>query len=578
MKRNYFIILTVALIAAITAFAAVSCNDEDKTQVSVALNTDMVSLVIGTQESLTATVTPNNAAPVTWISGNPEVVTVENGLVRAVGVGRTVVNARAGSSTAVCDVVVTVVPIPVERIILKKSELIMAVGDKEFLEYDFIPLETTQRKVIWSSDNNSVATVHRTTGEITAIALGVATITATTIEGGKTDKCVVNVSPDLTLLSPDDKATISLNLFNPEQKFRFTWQNFNEISEYILKFGDKPDFANLIYSVEKTESSADVFSYNLNEAIKDRVANSVPVYWTVEAKSSAFKVITKTKTLNVIPDRRAYMVLSPESATGMQITKQPGTYQYLLSTTGTASVSTGRLAKALHGDSIVLCFNYKSDAKVSSPKVSLYKSDGALQKGPISTKELPQSSEWKEWAFIIDFSLYNWGAVGDYLKLEFGSEPAKIEINGLHFRGVTKAEYVPQVFTIASNNNQTVLTRVSDTDFIIESTGTDPNVNLSPLIHGLPAGASVLTFEYMSEQTMTNRFQIYYGPGLSEARSTTDKLGTVPPAAAWTTRTYDLGADFKTHVWGAKGDWMRFDFGNVAGYKIQIRNIRFEYK
>ena len=569
-------IINVALIA-ICAIAIASCNEDDGASVNVTLNKDIISIVIGTQETLTATVTPT--ASVTWVSSNPEVATVENGIVKAISVGRTVVNAKAGGSSAVCDVIVTVVPVPVQQIKLKKNELILAVGDKDFLGYDFVPFEATQRKVRWSSDNGNVATVHPTTGEIVAVALGKATITVTTLDGGKTDKCVVNVSPDLTLLSPVDKANVSLSLFNPEQTIKFQWLNYPEIPGYILKIADKPDFENVIFTKESTTATTEVNPYSLNDAVKDRTSNPVSIYWTVEAKSSDFKVITKTNTLNVFPDRHDYLPLVSSTASGMTVTKQTAPYQYSLSTSGTASVNTAGLTRALHVDSIVFCFMYKSDVKVSSPTVSLYKANGTLSKDKIPTKELPQASAWTEWAFVIDFSLYGWGATGDYLTLEFGSEAAKIDINGIHFRTVTKAEYVPQIFTITGfNTSNTTLERVTDTHFIIQSIGTDPNVNLAPLLHGLHPNACMLTFEYISAQTMTNRLQVYYGPGLAESRSTTDRLGTVPPAATWTTRQYDLGADFVTHAWSAKGDWIRMDFGNVSGYKIEIRNIRFEWK
>ncbi len=60
------------------------------------------------------------------------------------------------------------------------------------LSVTITPDEVANKNVTWSSNNESVATVS-TTGLVTAIAEGEATITVTTEDGGLTDKCVVTV-------------------------------------------------------------------------------------------------------------------------------------------------------------------------------------------------------------------------------------------------------------------------------------------------------------------------------------------------------------------------------------------------
>jgi hypothetical protein len=215
---------------------------------------------------------------------------------------------------------------------------------------------------------------------------------------------------------------------------------------------------------------------------------------------------------------------------------------------------------------------------ITSMAVSLHKSDGNLVGTPVQAENLSQANEWKEWAVLLDFNTYGWGAAGDYLTFEFDDvSGCQMDINGILFKGITEKEYLPQIFTVTGQNSgSTVLTRVSDTEFIIETNGTDPNITVAALSRALPAGAVILSFEYISGQTMSNNFQIYFGPSLSEGRSI--RLGTVPPAAEWTKRTYDLTDARKTHTWGAKGDYMRFDIGEQPGYTIRIRNIHFEYK
>lgn len=76
---------------------------------NIALNKTSLSLVEGESETLSATVSPNNATDksVTWISTNSSIAAVNNqGMVTAVGNGSAEIIARAGSLEAVCNVVV----------------------------------------------------------------------------------------------------------------------------------------------------------------------------------------------------------------------------------------------------------------------------------------------------------------------------------------------------------------------------------------------------------------------------------------------------------------------------------------
>lgn len=56
------------------------------------------------------------------------------------------------------------------------------------------PSNTTDKSVSWSSSNTAVATVD-SSGLVTGVAAGNATITATTTDGGLTDTCAVTVTP-----------------------------------------------------------------------------------------------------------------------------------------------------------------------------------------------------------------------------------------------------------------------------------------------------------------------------------------------------------------------------------------------
>ena len=75
---------------------------------SITLDKDNLILLVGNTSTLTATVLPDDATDKTvmWESCNPEVATVENGLVKGIGVGETTIIATSGTVSALCDVLV----------------------------------------------------------------------------------------------------------------------------------------------------------------------------------------------------------------------------------------------------------------------------------------------------------------------------------------------------------------------------------------------------------------------------------------------------------------------------------------
>ena len=107
--------------------------------------------------------------------------------------------------------------VSVSGVVLDKTYLTLNVGENATLRVAVLPEKATNKEVSWSSDNKSVATVS-STGEVTAVTPGTAVITATTVDGGFTATCTVEVKPlpiDLTVttLGATDvaikKATVS---------------------------------------------------------------------------------------------------------------------------------------------------------------------------------------------------------------------------------------------------------------------------------------------------------------------------------------------------------------------------------
>ena len=89
---------------------------------------------------------------------------------------------------------VTIVPTPVIRVVVSPSTMNLPAGEQKQLEAYVFPKYATNKSVRWSSSNKSVVTVS-STGIVTALKSGIASIYATSVSGKKKAKCVVTVLP-----------------------------------------------------------------------------------------------------------------------------------------------------------------------------------------------------------------------------------------------------------------------------------------------------------------------------------------------------------------------------------------------
>ena len=165
----------------------------------VSLDKDHLTMTVGDTDSLTATVTPDNASDrtVRWSVSPEGIVSVENGQVTALaeGTATVTVTTNSGGYTASCTV--TVCP-HVSGVTLAPSTLSMKVGDAPVaLTATVSPANALNKAVTWSSSVPSVAAVDEN-GNVTAASVGTATVTATTEDGGFTAACEVAVIQPVT--------------------------------------------------------------------------------------------------------------------------------------------------------------------------------------------------------------------------------------------------------------------------------------------------------------------------------------------------------------------------------------------
>ena len=126
--------------------------------------------------------------------------------------------------------------ISVESVSLNKTEITLHENDVEYLTTTILPTNATNTEVTWESSNPTIATVIG--GKVTALRVGNATITATTVDGGKIATCNVYVSPvlvesvslnhtTLTLLNGETKTLTATIYPNNATEKGVIWQSSN---------------------------------------------------------------------------------------------------------------------------------------------------------------------------------------------------------------------------------------------------------------------------------------------------------------------------------------------------------------
>ena len=106
-------------------------------------------------------------------------------------------------------VTATFTAIAVTGITLNKTDASMGFGDTETLTATVTPANALNKNVTWTSSNPSVATV--ADGVVTAVAVGSATITATTEDGDFTATCAVTVENVVTFTAGTDLGLTTSN-------------------------------------------------------------------------------------------------------------------------------------------------------------------------------------------------------------------------------------------------------------------------------------------------------------------------------------------------------------------------------
>ena len=196
---------------------------------------DEATINLGATETLTVVYNPEDTTDdktVTWNSTNTDAVTVDNGVVTAVGEGSSTVTATVGEKVATINYTVR---IPLESITINGDET-LSKNEEKTLTVTYNPTNTTDNKTVdWESSNLEIVSID-STGKITGKKGGTAKITATVgnVKAEKEVKVVVpiesvSLSGDDSILKGETKRlTATINPEDTTDDKTITWSSDNE--------------------------------------------------------------------------------------------------------------------------------------------------------------------------------------------------------------------------------------------------------------------------------------------------------------------------------------------------------------
>ncbi|WP_057915884.1 Ig-like domain-containing protein [Peribacillus muralis] len=200
---------------------------------SLSLNPKNITLTVGGKdETLTADVTPDNATSkiLIWSTSDSSVATVNNGIVHPVGPGVATITV-ATVDGKIEDTAKVTVTAPVTGVKISPESLNLTVGGEDkTLNAEVSPANATNKKVLWSSSDSSIATVDE--GIVRPVGPGQAVITATTEDGRFTASTHIKVTVPVTGITLDS-AELNLTVGGKEPSLTETISPANATNKNV---------------------------------------------------------------------------------------------------------------------------------------------------------------------------------------------------------------------------------------------------------------------------------------------------------------------------------------------------------
>lgn len=196
----------------------------------IVLNKDHLRLQVGQVEQLHVEIVSDiTEDSLVWTSDCEDIVTVEDGLVIAVGAGTAVVTVEMPEYgwSQQCTVEVIKVDDEKTKFILNYDELTMQELTTEYLEAELEGEPVDSDKIVWKSSNEDI--VYIEDGEVVAFSTGEAVITAKMKEGEFEANCTIKVVPQKKRLAARGRS-----VYNAAMALNYAKQHWNVDGYTIL--------------------------------------------------------------------------------------------------------------------------------------------------------------------------------------------------------------------------------------------------------------------------------------------------------------------------------------------------------
>ena len=170
-------------------------DEEDEDITNINLDVSSIILKSGIEYTLDYSIEPRDAkTKLNWESSDPNVATVENGVIKTLAPGTTAITVSKSNKEATCyltvvkgdsstpDVIDDGKEVKAVSINVNQAELSLKVGASYAIVPEVLPSNTTNKEVTYKSADEKIATV-AADGKVTAVAEGETTITVTAASG-----------------------------------------------------------------------------------------------------------------------------------------------------------------------------------------------------------------------------------------------------------------------------------------------------------------------------------------------------------------------------------------------------------
>lgn len=198
--------LLLTMLTSACLFITFSCSKSDNERdsdipviQSIELSKKEISISIGEKVSLSVSYTPSELPSpwrYEWSSSNEKIASVYKGQITGHSAGECTIMVSTTNEEGVelhDECIVKVNPVKATDIKLSETEKSIELGETFTLTATLTPNNSTDKTILWSSSNTSIAKVED--GKITALQKGECVITATTQDGSIKAECKVIVIP-----------------------------------------------------------------------------------------------------------------------------------------------------------------------------------------------------------------------------------------------------------------------------------------------------------------------------------------------------------------------------------------------